>query len=139
MQRRLAAAAVRGRTLTLKVKRRQAGAPEPRKFLGHGFCDSLSRSVTGARPFGGAGEVAAAAVGLLAAMGIPADELRGLGITVRWDFKHSFLHARGAFAPSNASMPLQATANVCSMLLLAANTTIRTHTPYIIPDHAPRQ
>ncbi len=31
---RLAAAEARGRTLTLKLKRRKAGAPEPRKFLG---------------------------------------------------------------------------------------------------------
>lgn len=31
---RLAAAGARGRTLTLKLKRRKAGAPEPRKFLG---------------------------------------------------------------------------------------------------------
>jgi hypothetical protein len=46
VQNRLAAAGVRGRALTLKVKRRQIGAPEPAKFLGHGPCDSSSRSVT---------------------------------------------------------------------------------------------
>ena len=82
VQRRLTAAGVRGRTLTLKVKRRQAGAPEPRKFLGHGICDSLSRSVTAARCFAGAAELGSEAAALLRAMAIPADELRGLGITV---------------------------------------------------------
>ena len=30
---RMAAAGVRGRTLTLKLKRKKAGAPEPIKFL----------------------------------------------------------------------------------------------------------
>lgn len=34
---------VKGRSVTLKVKRRQAGAPEPAKFMGHGACDNLSR------------------------------------------------------------------------------------------------
>jgi hypothetical protein len=43
---RLLAAGARGRCLTLKVKRRQAGAPEPAKFLGHGVCDNISRSIT---------------------------------------------------------------------------------------------
>jgi DNA repair protein REV1 len=80
---RLTAAGARGRAVTLKIKRRQAGAPEPRKFLGHGICDSASRSVTCGRWLGSAEEVAREAAGLLSAMGIPAEELRGLGITVR--------------------------------------------------------
>jgi hypothetical protein len=29
--------------VTLKLKRRQEGAPEPAKFMGHGACDNLSR------------------------------------------------------------------------------------------------
>lgn len=36
----------RVRAQYLQVKRRQAGAPEPMKFMGCGDCDSLSRSVT---------------------------------------------------------------------------------------------
>lgn len=39
-------AAVRGRGITLKVKCRQAGAPEPLKFMGHGPCDNISRTIT---------------------------------------------------------------------------------------------
>ena len=36
-------AGVTARTITLKLKRRKDGAPEPPKFLGHGSCDSMSR------------------------------------------------------------------------------------------------
>ena len=35
---RLAEAGVQGRTVTLKLKRKKEGAPEPSKFLGHGQC-----------------------------------------------------------------------------------------------------
>ena len=38
--------AMQGRSITMKIKRRKEGAPEPSKFLGHGICDSLSRSLT---------------------------------------------------------------------------------------------
>jgi hypothetical protein len=40
---RLSAANARAKTITLKLKRKQQGAPEPAKFLGHGACDNLSR------------------------------------------------------------------------------------------------
>ncbi|EFJ42568.1 hypothetical protein VOLCADRAFT_97374 [Volvox carteri f. nagariensis] len=79
---RLRSAGVRGRCLVLKVKRRQAGAPEPAKFMGHGACDNISRSVTMSRFTAEAGDLRAAAVGLLRALAIPPEELRGLGITV---------------------------------------------------------
>lgn len=35
---------LRGKSITLKVKKKRKGAGEPRKFLGMGICDSLSRS-----------------------------------------------------------------------------------------------
>lgn len=79
---RLSAAGARAKTLTLKVKRRQAGAPEPAKFLGHGACDNISRSVTLARYVGSAEELCREALGLLEALGVPVEELRGLGLTV---------------------------------------------------------
>ncbi|KAH9564768.1 hypothetical protein CY35_04G041900 [Sphagnum magellanicum] len=41
---RLQTAAARGRTITLKVKRRKEGEGEPVKFMGCGVCDSFSRS-----------------------------------------------------------------------------------------------
>jgi len=34
---------VKGRSITLKLKRCKRDAPEPVKFLGHGPCDNLSR------------------------------------------------------------------------------------------------
>lgn len=80
---RLDAAGVRGRTLTLKLKRRKAGAPEPPKFMGHGSCDNLSRSMTLTRFTANPGEVAAAARNLLRALRVPAPEIRGIGIAVR--------------------------------------------------------
>jgi DNA repair protein REV1 len=36
---------VLGSKLTLKVKQRKASAKEPQKFLGHGSCHNLSRSI----------------------------------------------------------------------------------------------
>lgn len=78
---RLAAAGVQGRTLTLKLKRRKAGAPEPPKFMGHGSCDNLSRSLTLPHFTAAEGDVAAAARSLLRALRVPAPEIRGIGIT----------------------------------------------------------
>jgi hypothetical protein len=79
---RLAAASVKARCVTLKVKRRQQGAPEPAKFLGHGVCDNISRSVTLAGFVSTAAEVCEQAAQLLHALAVPPEEIRGLGITV---------------------------------------------------------
>jgi DNA repair protein REV1 len=88
----------RGRSVTLKLKRRAEGAPEePRKFLGHGVCDDYSKThtwaalppvpalVTGSserRVKWWAREVSQVACGLLASLQIPPKELRGLGISI---------------------------------------------------------
>lgn len=79
---RLHAAGVRGRMLTLKLKRRKAGAPEPPKFMGHGSCDNLSRSLTLPRFTASEREVAVAARSLLRTLRVPAPEIRGIGIAV---------------------------------------------------------
>ncbi|KAK9805394.1 hypothetical protein WJX73_010812 [Symbiochloris irregularis] len=79
---RLDAAGVRGRALTLKLKRRKAGAPEPPKFMGHGSCDNLSRSMTLTHFTANPGEVAAAARTLLRALRVPCQEIRGIGIAI---------------------------------------------------------
>ena len=39
-------AGVKGRSITLKLKKRKSDAPEPYKFLGHGPCDNLSRCLS---------------------------------------------------------------------------------------------
>lgn len=80
---RLAEAGVKGRSVTLKVKRRKEGAPEPSKFMGHGICDNLSRSLTLSRFVDSASDIAAEAQGLMRALRIPPGDMRGIGITVR--------------------------------------------------------
>ncbi|PKU42179.1 dna repair protein rev1 [Limosa lapponica baueri] len=47
IQRRLEAAGMKGKRLTLKIMVRKAGAPvEPAKYGGHGICDNIARTVT---------------------------------------------------------------------------------------------
>lgn len=77
---RLSEAGVQGRCITLKVKRKKEGAPEPSKFLGHGICDNVSRSVTLSRFLSSPAEIAAEAQAMLRALRIPAAELRGVGV-----------------------------------------------------------
>lgn len=79
---RLAEAGVKGRSLTLKIKRRKEGAPEPSKFMGHGICDNLSRSLTLGRFIDSAADIAAEAGGLMRALRVPPCDIRGIGITV---------------------------------------------------------
>ena len=47
---RLRAVGVLSKTLTLKLKRRRAGASEPAKFMGHGSCDNFSKSQSFSEP-----------------------------------------------------------------------------------------
>lgn len=70
-------------TLSLIVHS-QAGAPaEPYKFLGHGPCDSMSRSITLSHFTASASEIAHHIKALMRALRVPAPEMRGLGISVR--------------------------------------------------------
>jgi DNA repair protein REV1 len=75
---------VRARCVTLKVKRRAAGTEDlpPHKFLGHGICDNLSRSVTLARAVWRADDIAREALGLLAALSVPPRDIRGVGVAL---------------------------------------------------------
>ena len=79
---RMVEAGVKGKSISLKVKRRKSDAPEPYKFLGHGPCDNVSRSVTLNRFTDSANDLAMEAKTLLRALKIPADQLRGVGISV---------------------------------------------------------
>ena len=103
---RLEAAGVRGRTLTLKLKRRKAGAPEPPKFMGHGSCDNISRSMTLTHFTANEKEVATAARSLLRALRVPAGEVRGVGIAVQapppaWSMA---MHSRGCHVGCRGAM-----------------------------------
>ena len=79
---RMEQAGVRGRTITLKMKRRKPGSDEPIKFLGHGECDNGSRSVTLAVATAAAEDLQREAVMMLRALRVPFDQIRGLGLTV---------------------------------------------------------
>ncbi|GAX76094.1 hypothetical protein CEUSTIGMA_g3537.t1 [Chlamydomonas eustigma] len=109
---RLKAAGVRGRAITLKLKRRQAGAPEPKKFLGHGWCDDISRSMTVSTFTDHSEQLLSVAKELLTALSIPPEELRGLGIMVgKLDNDTSSHSARpGTSAPSKLAAPTTSTA-----------------------------
>lgn len=78
----MANAGVRGRTITLKLMRRKAGAPEAPKFLGHGICDNLSRSITLPRFTASAHDFFVEGRALLRALKVPADQIRGMGLAV---------------------------------------------------------
>ena len=61
----------------------QAGAPaEPYKFLGHGPCDSMSRSITLSHFTASASEISHHIKALMRALRVPAPEMRGVGISV---------------------------------------------------------
>lgn len=82
VQERLRRAGVKGRTVTLKLKRKKPGAVEPAKFLGHGECDSFSKSASLARFTDVAADIARESRALLLSFQVPPAEIRGLGIQV---------------------------------------------------------
>lgn len=80
---RLVLCSSRGHTVTLKLKRKRPDAPkEPTKFLGHGLCNSFSKSLTVRQSICSAEEICKAAQSLFNMMAIPPDEVRGVGIVV---------------------------------------------------------
>lgn len=96
---------VRGRQLTLKVMQRLPDAPNPLKFMGHGACDSFSRSVRLPAPTRDAAALTTAAIRLYDALGCPPSELRGIGVQVR-ELSHRALHAAGAQAAAASGQGL---------------------------------
>ncbi|KAE9408827.1 DNA repair protein [Gymnopus androsaceus JB14] len=87
---RLEAIGRRGRSITLKVMKRDPTAPvEPPKFLGHGACDVFNKQTTlsgpGGRPIATSDETIMAdhAWRLLKSLNFDAKELRGLGIQIQ--------------------------------------------------------
>ncbi len=76
-------AGVKGKCVTLKVMQRQEGAPAPYKFLGHGACDSHSRSVTLGASTDQPDDVLRVCWELFQALKLPPADVRGVGISVR--------------------------------------------------------
>ena len=72
-----------GRRLTLKImQRRSDAAKEPAKFLGHGKCNSLSRTCDINGSCDDWKSISAAAFSLLEGLGIDKDDIRGVGIVL---------------------------------------------------------
>ncbi|XP_068929105.1 DNA repair protein REV1 isoform X3 [Petaurus breviceps papuanus] len=83
IQRRLEAAGMKGKRLTLKVMVRKAGAPvETAKFGGHGICDNVARTVTLDQPTDSAKIIGKATLNMFHTMKLNISDMRGVGIQV---------------------------------------------------------
>lgn len=81
LEKRASDAGVLGGTIALKMKIRKATAPkETWKYLGHGACDNVTRSVTLLQPTGSSSEVFRLSVRLLKQVGPAAGDIRGMGL-----------------------------------------------------------
>ncbi|ESP04544.1 hypothetical protein LOTGIDRAFT_170636 [Lottia gigantea] len=73
----------KGKVVTLKLKVRREDAPkETAKFMGHGICNSLSRSITLPLATDDASCIAKESLMLLHALKVDVTDLRGIGIQV---------------------------------------------------------
>lgn len=84
VEKRMVNVGVKGVKVTLKVKQRKEGAPPPPKFLGHGSCYNLSKSLDTrngkeTRDWERFYELA---IQMFTEMKVPKDDVRGMGIVV---------------------------------------------------------
>ncbi|MEE6470423.1 hypothetical protein FKM82_008964 [Ascaphus truei] len=83
IQRRLEAAGMRGKKLTLKIMVRKAGAPlEPAKYGGHGICDNVARTVTLDQATDSAKVIGKEALNMFHTMKLNISDMRGVGIQI---------------------------------------------------------
>ncbi|XP_049552161.1 DNA repair protein REV1 isoform X3 [Orcinus orca] len=83
IQRRLEAAGMKGKRLTLKIMVRKPGAPvETAKFGGHGICDNITRTVTLDQATDSAKIIGRAALNMFHTMKLNISDMRGVGIHV---------------------------------------------------------
>ncbi|XP_062934897.1 DNA repair protein REV1 isoform X2 [Cynocephalus volans] len=83
IQRRLEAAGMKGKRLTLKIMVRKPGAPiETAKFGGHGICDNITRTVTLDQATDSAKVIGKATLNMFHAMKLNISDMRGVGIQV---------------------------------------------------------
>lgn len=81
LQRRLVEQSVKGRQLTMKIMKKAADAPlDPPKHLGHGKCDSYTKSVVLWVATNSAEVIGREAISILRSYGFSPGELRGLGV-----------------------------------------------------------
>ncbi|XP_031129338.1 DNA repair protein REV1 isoform X1 [Ipomoea triloba] len=79
---RLQGCGVKGRTFTLKIKKRKVDAGEPAKYLGHGICDNLSHSTTVPMATDEADVLRRIASQLFGHFQIDVEDIRGMGLQV---------------------------------------------------------
>lgn len=99
---RLNKAGVKGRTIVFKLKKRRDNAPEPRKLLGHGIVDNLSRSLTLAHPTDDAALIYRECLKFYNELGVPVEDVRGIGIQIQ---KLETEGAAAAAATSSTTTP----------------------------------
>ncbi len=81
LEKRAKQAEVMGNQLTLKMKIRKQNAPkEPKKFLGHGACDNVSRSLALLQPSRAASECGALGMRILKQLNPVVADIRGMGL-----------------------------------------------------------
>ncbi|VFQ72558.1 unnamed protein product [Cuscuta campestris] len=79
---RLQGCGVKGRTFTLKIKKRKIDAGEPAKYLGCGICDNLSHSTTVAMATDDVNVLYRIASQLFGHFQIDVEDIRGMGLQV---------------------------------------------------------
>ncbi|XP_057815186.2 DNA repair protein REV1 isoform X2 [Cryptomeria japonica] len=79
---RLQGACMRGRMITLKVKKRKKGAGEPAKYMGCGICDNISHSVTVPSATDSTDVLLRISRQLFASFHLDVKEVRGIGLQV---------------------------------------------------------
>ncbi|XP_016831556.1 DNA repair protein REV1 isoform X4 [Cricetulus griseus] len=83
IQRRLEAAGMKGKRLTLKIMVRKPGAPvETAKFGGHGICDNIARTITLDQATDSAKVIGKATLNMFHTMKLNISDMRGVGIHV---------------------------------------------------------
>ncbi|KAK1332801.1 hypothetical protein QTO34_006332 [Cnephaeus nilssonii] len=83
IQRRLEAAGMKGKRLTLKIMVRKPGAPvETAKFGGHGICDHIARTVTLDQATDSAKVIGKATLNMFHTTKLNISDMRGVGIQV---------------------------------------------------------
>ncbi|XP_074991683.1 DNA repair protein REV1 isoform X10 [Calonectris borealis] len=84
IQRRLEAAGMKGKRLTLKIMVRKSGAPvEPAKYGGHGICDNIARTVTLDHATDSAKVIGKETLNMFHTMKLNISDMRGVGIQVQ--------------------------------------------------------
>lgn len=81
LESRLLNEGVKGKNLTMKIMRRALDAPlDPAKHLGHGKCDTFTKSITFGVATSDAGQIGKEAVAILRSFKFSPGDLRGLGV-----------------------------------------------------------